>query len=199
VIQQLADLTGDESWDELREHVGHALGLDRPVPGGVLRRAMVDSEFAHRLLVSRGSPGFLAALIDEPKNQAYELPGFPPDRLDRTDGTVPGEATPRSNGELARRAAKALIGWGRAGFTQVDDQTYERRLDACRACPHLVQPPQKLVYRIGGRGAEDPRICDLCGCVVTRKARLPREQCPGADPADPARTRWGEPREDVHA
>ena len=65
---------------------------------------------------------------------------------------------------------------------------------ACRACPHLVDPPaDRLLYKLSTGSPVERKICDACGCVASRKARLPSEGCPKADPSDPARTRWGEP------
>jgi hypothetical protein len=180
----MIDVGNDQSWDELRAEFGEQLGLADPVPGAVLRRAMVDKAFAHRLLVSRGSPAFLAALIEDPVNRRYEI-------VDAASAAAHDASTP-GNAELARRAATAVMTWGKAGFTHVGDDVFEARLAACEACPQLRDPPDRLAYKIRARRNADMRVCGLCGCVVARKARMATETCPGADPADPSRNRWGQ-------
>ncbi len=191
------DIVDGESWDELRAQLGEQLDLAGPVPNAVLRRAMVDATFAHRLLVSRGSPAFLAALIEDPVNRRFETvdaasvqepmapPGDPPNGH-AADAPAPG------NPELARRAAAALMAWGKAGFTHVDADVYAARLAACEACPQLREPPDRLAYKVRARRNADMRLCGLCGCVVARKARMATETCPGVDPDDPSRNRWGQ-------
>ena len=189
MIPGLCEITGTETWDELRARFGDALGLSEPVPEAALRRAMLDSNFAHRLLVSRNRPGFLAVLLSDPSNTRYEVP----EEL-RTQETAPVPAREHSTIALARSAAKAMLSWGRAGFTQVTQETYERRINACHACPHLVEAPDRLVYKVRLNRQEDMRICNLCGCVASRKAWIPTEKCPGIDASNPALNLWGELR-----
>ena len=177
MIPELNNIDGTESWDELRERFGKVLGLDSPVPAAVMRRAMADSIFAHRLLTSRNSRGFLDSLMRDPRNRAYDV-AEPPTEL--------------SNRELIGKAAKALVSWGKSGFSQVDQETYTRRIDACHGCPNLGEPGNQLVYKLR-RKSEDSRVCKLCGCVAARKARLPTESCPAAHPTEPGLSRWGEP------
>jgi hypothetical protein len=175
------------SWDEAQSDFADILGVDRELPPAVLRRAMLDSNFAHRLLVSRRAPGFLNALIEDPANARFSPPDFPmPD--------VPaGEAASASNVELLGRAARSLAKWAAAGFTHADEATRSRRLAACQACPHAVREPQQFAYRLAGGGSRDTGVCGLCGCPVARKARMSTEACPAADPEQPGLTRWGEP------
>lgn len=52
---------------------------------------------------------------------------------------------------------------------RADAETYGRRLDACRMCPHL---------RRGG-------LCALCGCYVEARAAQKRSRCPDTP------GRWG--------
>ena len=173
------------NWAEARERFADVLGVDWPLPESVLRRAMLDSNFAHRLLVSRHAPGFLAALIDDPANAKFA----PPDAL------APGgaeEAAPASSLALLGRAAKSLAKWGAAGFTHADEATQEKRLSACGSCPHARQPPATLAYRMAG-GGKDRGVCGLCGCPIARKARMSTESCPGEHPEKPGYTRWDEP------
>lgn len=190
LLPGLSKLTGNETWDELRTRFGEAIGLSEPVPDAALRRALLDANYAHRLIVSRNSPKFLAVLLSDPDNRVYELPEEEPSRVSESLPVV----KERSNIELARSAAKSMLAWGRSGFTQVSRETYERRMSACNSCSHLVEAPVNLVYRVRLSRKEDMRTCNLCGCVVSRKAWLPTEKCPGVDPSNPRLNLWGEPR-----
>ncbi len=53
---------------------------------------------------------------------------------------------------------------------QVSREIYERRLDACRKCDHLVNG-----------------LCKFCGCFVEMRAMKKRGSCP-----DPDGSRWNE-------
>ncbi|MBV9931265.1 MAG: hypothetical protein JO013_10010 [Alphaproteobacteria bacterium] len=171
------------SWDEAQARFGDILGVGRPLPAAVLRRAMVDSTFAHRLLVSRNAPGFLNALLDDPANAKYAPPESPAEVE---------EARDESGFALLGKAALSLARWGATGFTHADAETQERRLDACASCPNLRQPPSTLAYRLAG-GSGEKGVCGLCGCPVQRKARMSTEACPDRHPERPGYTRWGEP------
>lgn len=177
--QTLLSVGEGESWDEMRLRVGRVLGIGEPVPSAVMQRMIADGTFAHDVLSSRNVPSFLNALFADPANAAY----------------APAEQpVHRSNAELLSRAAGALLSWGKAGFSQVDAATYERRFGACRACPHLIDPPaDRLLYKLASGTPLERKICNACGCVAARKARLPSERCPQADPADPSSNRWGQP------
>ena len=72
--------------------------------------------------------------------------------------------------------------------------------DACLACPHLATPTRILQKMLPSRkGAAEigrrtgDKVCDLCGCSISRKIRLTSEVCPGQDPANPGVSRWGNP------
>lgn len=172
-------------WDEAQARFGDILGVGRPLPAAVLRRAMFDSTFAHRLLVSRNAPGFLNALLDDPANAKYAPPDVPAPE-------APGEAPAASNLALLGRAARSLAKWGATGFTHADAETQSRRLEACGSCPHATQPPATLAYRLAG-GGKGQGVCGLCGCPLARKARMSTEACPGEHPDRPGYTRWGDP------
>jgi hypothetical protein len=168
-----------ETWDAMCLRVGRVLGMSEPVPSHAMQRMIADGTFAHDVLSSRNVPAFLEALFDDPASRAY-------------GGSA--QTVHRSNAELLAKAAGALLTWGKTGFSQVNAATYERRFGACRACPHLVDPPaDRLLYKLSTGSPVERKICDACGCVASRKARLPSEGCPQADPSDPSRTRWGEP------
>jgi hypothetical protein len=156
------------------EEMGRILGLEGPVSEEVLRAAVVNSSYAHNLLVARRDRRFLDRLLDRPpKAAAGQLPSMT---------------------ELAASAAASLARWARTGFTTVDDQRYRTRLAACAGCPHLLAPPEqrKLLYTLAGARSGTPTVCGKCGCVVAVKARRPHDTCPDSDDANPGFNRWGD-------
>jgi hypothetical protein len=192
MINELIDIREGESVDELRARFAHVLGCDKPVPLAAFLRAADDPSYCSYLLTSRGVPGFLEPLLNDPANRKY-LPAA-------TEGQRP------SNGALAGRAAKAMIRWGKAGFSIADDETIARREAACLACPHLSEPTAVLQKLLPSKPAEDTlgrrtgeKVCAECGCQVAKKMRLPSEHCPVEDATRPGFTRWGEPRVDAAA
>lgn len=173
------------SLPEMCGKLGEVLGMDKPVPMQVLLRAVDDPVFANDLITSRGAPGFLSALFDDRRTRAY------------TSAVEENQATSLA---LAGKAASALMRWGKAGFSTVDEAVLERRETACVNCPNLADPKnvlQKLLpsaetankpgSRLGGS------ICSLCGCIAGKKIRLPTESCPDAHPVASGVTRWSEP------
>lgn len=185
MIQQLLDVTEKTPIPEMRERLGEVLGLDRPVPMPVLLRALDDPGFAGDLITCRRSPAFLTALFDDRRTRAY---------------APAAEAADVSPLKLAGKAATAFARWGKAGFSAVEPDVLERRETACLACPHLGEPQsmlQKLVPtvaktdRVGSRLGG--KVCTLCGCVASKKIRLPTEACPGEHPLRAGLNRWEEP------
>ena len=75
----------------------------------------------------------------------------------------------------------------------VVDATYAKRFETCLACPNLASPPSTAIYKVIGAVDDSENVCRLCGCVVSRKAKLPHEACPDADPELPGMNRWGQP------
>lgn len=164
MIPLLQEIERDvSSWDAMRLRLGHILGIDRPVPHSVLRRARSDDRYAARLMIYRESEDLLNSAFSEPDNWAFQRPS---DFEDRSTVVLAGAAI----GSLAR--------WLVKGAKFVTNDQHEERLNICRACPHLVDPPAKLIYRVALVRTSDPRICNLCGCVVSRKARFATESCP---------------------
>jgi hypothetical protein len=97
-----------------------------------------------------------------------------------------------SGPKLASRAVQALWNWSKAGFPTVDEEAFQRRLNICLGCPNMMKASNRLAYQLARDGETDPRICVLCGCVISRKARLASETCPDQDPDNPVVNRWGE-------
>lgn len=185
MIDELLEIRDGESVDELRARFARLLGRAEPVPLAAFLRATEDPSYCGYLIASRNAPGFLEPLLNDPANARYE----------------PAEPTPQSNVALAGRAAKALIRWGRVGFSVADPETIARRESACLACPNLADPTATLQKLLPAKAVTDEpgrrtgaKVCTQCGCQVSKKIRVPTEQCPVDDPARPGVTRWGEPR-----
>lgn len=151
------------------------LGLDEPVSVAVLEAAISDESYAHNLMTSRRSPVMLQYLLANP----------PKPRATAGQQRF-------SNTELVKKAATAILKWGKVGFTVVDQDTLERRRAACFSCSHLIDPPDQVVYRLTGAD-ESQKICELCGCNVRKKIKLPTESCPDRHPDQASMNRWGEP------
>jgi len=81
----------------------------------------------------------------------------------------------------------------------VDDAMRDRRLGACLSCDRLSAPPKGLLYKVAGLMTADNRTCSACGCFVTAKARLPRENCPLPATDGSGLSRWGEKLRDAAA
>jgi hypothetical protein len=178
MIQQLDALKNANSWDEMRGGLGDYLGLEGPVPSEVLNRAINDKLFAHNLMVCRNNRRYLDMLLRDPKNEAFRPPELVLDR---------------GNMHLLGKAARAFVNWGKGGFAKVDEETFNQRFGACQVCPHLVEAPNRFLYKIKLSRDVDNRVCSACGCVAARKAKLPTERCPVADPNNLSVNRWGQP------
>jgi|SRR5215471_2589428 len=176
---EVSTLSDDENLEEKCLELGLTLGLDEPVSLQVLETALRDEVYSHNLLASRRNPVMLKYLLANPP-QACVIGGAP---------------TQFSNAELVRRAARALLRWGKVGFTVVDQPTLQRRRAACLSCPHLVDPPDKVLYKLTGTD-ESQKICDLCGCSIRKKIRLTSESCPAPHQEQQGLNRWGEPWRD---
>lgn len=153
------------------------LGLEEPVTAQVLLSALANPVYAHNLLVCRNAPEFMQQLLKNPPAIIAE------------DGVVPSTATLISN------AAKSFARWAATGFSTVSNETYERRLNACDACPDLNVPPPKqgALYKMMGAKVDERKVCRKCGCVVSVKARRNTDTCPEPDPQNPGFNRWQEP------
>jgi hypothetical protein len=187
MLDKLKQLEQSRSWDDVRLEFGKYLGLEGPAPSGVIRRAMEERMFAHYLVVCREHPSYLGKLLTDPKNKEYEdkaadaaAPAFP-------------VADDRSNLELVAKVSKSLFKWAKAGFARVDPAEFDKRFEACKSCSFLAAAPDKMVYKFKLKNETDMRVCNACGCVASRKARLATEVCPEAGPANRGFNRWGQP------
>jgi hypothetical protein len=175
----LSDLKQMNNVQEACAKFGQLLGLDVPVSPNVLYAAMEDEDYARNLLLSRRNSAMLTSLLMQP--------------VPVTALATP-TSTNHSNLQLIGKAAKALLDWGKTGFSTVDEFTYDKRMSACNRCDQLEAPPDKLLYKISLSKKEDKRTCKECGCVVSRKARLASDTCPLEDATNPGFNRWSEAR-----
>ncbi len=180
LANELDSLQDYPSLQEQCRQFANILGLTDPVPERVLLAALAKPEYAQNLLICRSDRRFLQRLIEHP-------PPLPEER-EPTDSL--------SNGQILKQAAASLWKWSKAGFAVVDKETLAKRRNACMTCPHLTEPPEKLLYKLTNSQKENAKICGLCGCPVMRKTRLPGEVCPDTHPDDPALNRWGEAKRD---
>jgi hypothetical protein len=185
MIKELLEVKETDSFDELCDRFGNFLGIGKSVPPKVLLRAVEDPVYANDLIISRNTPGFLQPLFDDPETARYDK--------EKENHKA------KTNGELVSKAFKSLLSWGKTGFTVVDNETLERRENACLSCPNLSDPEntlQQLVAskldteRVGRRTGK--KVCSMCGCNVSKKIKLPSEACPDAHPAMAGMNRWGE-------
>lgn len=188
------DFSSLESIEEGCAKLGAYLGLAQPVDRDVFISAVEDPTYTNNLYLSRNDPVFLKHVLDRPTRRWLKQ-----STPENGAAPTPLEVHEHSNGNLLSRAAKSFVKWTRSGLSNVDDETYRRRLSACAACPHHVQPPEKIVYKVAGllgKKNESKYICDLCGCFTASKARMEHESCPAAHPTEHGLTRWQEPRAD---
>lgn len=178
MIDTLKDIRSIGSWNEMREALGKLLGTEGPVSSSVLARALEDDHFASQLFISRFDKDLLDLYLNDKKNKEYELIG---------------DAPKRSNMELTGKAAKALLQWGKSGLQITSKELYEKRISICEKCEFIKDPPDQLAYKVKLKSESDQRVCGACGCGVSRKAWLPTETCPVADPANKGLNLWGEP------
>lgn len=174
-IQEIREHTGDMA-DKCRE-MGELLGLSEPVSEAVLLGALNDSAYAHNLLVTRKNPAFLQHLLKNPPKIEND----------------PQQADEKSSLELVKKATEAMWKWAKTGFSTVEQAVLDKRYNTCLQCPNLKEPPKKMVYKVVSANQSDDKICDLCGCVVANKVRLPSEACPDRHPTLPGVNRWEEP------
>lgn len=165
---------------------GLYLGLEAPVTREVLAAIIDNPTYATTLFNARTESTFRNYLLAHPDHSR-------PVTDDGVEPAIP-RAVELNNRALLKKAASSFVAWGREGFKASDNDLFERRISACEVCPHHTDTPNKLAYQIGAAltGASNRKICDLCGCVTGKKARLSNERCPGEDPERKGVSRWGE-------
>lgn len=171
-------MSSNNNFKKQCEELSAILGLDYPVSENVLLKALEDSTYAHNLLVCRDNPEYLEMIF---KNTPQLKDGSKEDH--------------HSGISLVKRAAKSLIEWSKTGFSTVSSDIYQKRIDACNSCTSLIDIPKskKYLYGLTGVDSDKEKICRLCGCVVSIKARRLTDTCPEADPKADGLNKWGEP------
>jgi hypothetical protein len=185
-LEALLQVGESDGIADVRRRVEQALGLDRPMPMAALQRMMEDEEYFHHLIATRTAPAMLWHLIESAGAGAAQ-------ETRAVSSNANGDAAPHSSVALLAKATQAFASWSKGGFTQVEEAVRERRLNVCLSCDQLSEPPKGLLYKVAGLVAADKRTCRACGCLVTAKARLPRENCPLPAAEGSDLSRWGEP------
>lgn len=148
----------------IRRSIADEFGLSQDqVTDVLLSKIAKDPVFLYHLDVCKSDPELLHGLL---KNIE------PVKRI-----TIPEPTTV----ELIGRAGAALARWAASNFSRVGTQEYQKRISACQSCEHFSVPStNKLFYKMAGTSPEKKSICELCGCIVQRKAWLKTEDCPDA-------------------
>ena len=152
------------------------LGSGQRISDQVYNAAIANSAYADQLLQNRDKPEQLQQLLENPSHQNAD------------------NAAVISTSNLIKGAANSLLKWAKIGFNAVSEEVYHIRIAACKTCPHFVNPPgdKSLLYKIAGADVHEKSICNLCGCVIKKKAHLSKDTCPDADVNNPGLNRWGE-------
>jgi hypothetical protein len=79
-----------------------------------------------------------------------------------------------SSTNLLKKSTESAIKWLTNGMRFAPRETYKQRLETCARCQYLSNPSNAIVYKLSGT----KKICGLCGCDVSKKARLLSEACP---------------------
>lgn len=163
--------------DQYARQLADELGLAQPLPHKAARAALYDPRFRRFLYRAQHAPNLLRDLIEHAPT---------------IDARYAEASSPHSTAQLAKHLASSMFAWSKQGFRILDEAQRSARLTACKACPHLGAPPNRLDYRIGKIGIEDQSVCTLCGCFVERKTKLAHERCPAQAEDDPGLSRWGD-------
>jgi len=166
----------------LQAKLSQELKLEQQVPMYVVEKAQRDPSYLYHLLSSKNNPIWLRMLF----NKAYE--DFIADKHDIKKPKVK---------EIATEFSSSLLRWSMSGFKQSDHNVFLKRWNACKDCPHLIQPPANRLYHLGRRiisSNSDQRICNLCGCFAHKKCNIATESCPDSHPTLKGLTRWSEPK-----
>lgn len=99
----------------------------------------------------------------------------------------------KSDIEILQKVSVTLVNWAKTGFAIADEATYQKRLQHCMQCPNIADAPPKVIYKIITANQSNEKMCQLCGCIVSKKARIASESCPDMHPHLDQWTRWEEP------
>jgi tetratricopeptide (TPR) repeat protein len=99
----------------------------------------------------------------------------------------------KSDVEILGQISGAIWNWAKSGFAVVDPETFQFRYNHCLQCPNVADAPQKLLYRVIAVNNSEEKMCTVCGCIVSKKARIASETCPDPHPTIHGMNRWEEP------
>ena len=152
----------ESSEAQLRKEISSSLGLEpSAITGSVLKKVATDPLYLHHLNTCRGDADFLSLLLKE-GNQ-----------------TETDTVEEHTNVELLKSLVYTMTKWAKSGFEKVSEEILKKRLDTCASCPNADSvSPDKFLYRVLGSRNRDIKICKLCGCAISKKARLATETCP---------------------
>lgn len=168
--------------ESFRLRLTQQLQLNQLIPIDVARRAQQDSSYCYHLIAAQSNSLWLDLLF----KIASE---------DHKHGKTV-EDTNKGTGKVTARFGSSLARWGINGFKITPADVLDKRWKACQECPHLVQPPDKIIYHLGRRiisRGNDERICNLCGCFAYTKCSIATQSCPAPHPISKGLTRWGDP------
>lgn len=168
--------------EEGKEKLAGLLCLKEPVNENVFFAAIHNHTYFHNLMVCKDAPDMLNYLLNNPPDIERLVNGIE-------------KADEKSTMQLMSKVMKSMIEWMKTGFLNVDDLTYNRRIKACMNCRFLKDLPQNLAYKFATLTKKErfeKKICALCGCVISSKAKLQHEKCPLNHPVLKGRNMWDE-------
>lgn len=179
MILPIREIENAGDWSDMKIALGALLGLDDAVSDQVLARARADDHFAGYLLRTRGHDQLLKKLMTSQKTMQYSV-------------SIPLPEENHSAKSLLKKVGIATWRWAASGFKRTAPEQLKVRLDACFNCPELRSPPKSMLYKVAMVASSDPRICNRCGCMASRKAIMATENCPVEDDFRPGLSLWGE-------
>lgn len=100
--------------------------------------------------------------------------------------------TPVSNNVTLGKALRSAATWLATRQEQATEEVVRIRMNACDECPHKTEAPASRLYHLGQRimRADGNDICGACGCFISVKAKLAKEDCPVLSSIDNSKSRW---------
>lgn len=165
--------------ETVRSNLKRWLGVEQ-ISDDALLAIRISRRYAQKLEAVRRYPDAVRHLLMHPPKVAGFAHTMTPQQKDSL--------------ALAGKAAKSIAQWVKGGMKYVDEEIREKRMQACLACPHLMDGETGvLVQKLASAVSKSKKNCSLCGCNVSAKGRFPHESCPAPHPEKAGFTRWDEP------
>lgn len=89
-------------------------------------------------------------------------------------------ASPVLNVVTLGKALHATANWLANRQDQAPEEVVRIRIKTCNECPHKTKAPASRLYYLGQRimRPDGDDICGACGCFISVKAKLAKEDCP---------------------